>query len=213
MKFRLVVIAVVVGHIAFAQSSDKPQTSAAQARLDAGTKAFKANDFATASKEFAAGFAAEPWSGFLFAWAQSERRRGDCASAVKLYTRFTATNPPAEVRQLADDGIAACGGVVEPHPNPSPSPSPSPNSSPSPTPSATPSPSSQGFQHKLAIGLAAGAVDLYHRAEDRRLVAQIAGGVSIGLAAAAVLRFVLHRPEQDDRFAITPSGVSFIARW
>jgi hypothetical protein len=165
----------------------------------------------------------------LFAWAQSERQRGDCASAVKLYERFNATSPPAEVRQLADDAIAACGDK--------------------PTIERTIEPSvvktERPFHHKLAVGLGAGAaivggvaiyfyvssgnaadaadraathpeaIDLYDRAKDRRLVAQITGGVSLGLATAAVLRFLLHGDGDHDRktFAITPNGAAFIARW
>ena len=236
------VVIVAMSAVSAAQpAGGKPQTASAQTRLDAGTKAFKANDFATASKEFAAGYAAEPWSGFLFAWAQSERRRGDCPSAVKLYTRFTATNPPAEVRQLADDAIAACGAtpvpVVDP---PKPDPKPEPPVVVAPVEPKRDEP----FPHKLAVGLGVGAVvaggvgiafyvasnsaaddanragshpeavDLYDRAKDRRLVAQICGGVSIALATAAVLRFVLHR-ESSDRMQVSvgPSTLTFSARW
>jgi len=255
---RAVLVVIAWSAIAVAQPSDKPQTAAAQARLTAGTKAFKANDFAAASKEFAAGYAAEPWSGFLFAWAQSERRRGDCPSAVKLYTRFNATNPPPEVRQLSDDAIAVCGAapatavveppVVEPKLEPKPDP-PNPDPPKSDPPERQPE-IERPFQHKLALGLGAAAavaggvaigfyvssngiaddanragshpeaVTLYERAQDRRLVAQISGGVGIALATAAVLRFVLHRPADDDRqltgdrtISVGPSSVTFIARW
>ena len=218
----VLVLVLVLDALARAQSTG-PTTDAARARMTAGDAAFHANDFATASKEYAAGYAAEPWSGFLFAWAQSERRRGDCVSAVKLYERFNATNPPAEVRQMSDDAIAACGGADQIVPPPRPKPP---------------------FQHKLAVGLGAGAivaggvaigfyvasnsaaddagraashpeaVALYDKAQDRRLISQITGGVGVALATAAVIRFVLTDPERPGpQFAIGPSQISFTARW
>jgi hypothetical protein len=218
----------------------RPATQVAQERLDAGTRAFKDKDFARASTEFAAGFAAEPWSGFLFAWAQSERLRGDCPSALKLYARFISTSPPDAVRQLADDGVAACGGVSEPEPEPPPKPiieQPPRRDPPPPSPIAPPR-----FRHKLALGLAVGAlasgaagitllvqsrgdqqasgratthpdaVVLYDRAQQRLRGAQIAGGLAVAFATAATLRFTLSR---DDRaaIAVSPTTITLVARW
>src|SRR5262249_12983924 len=113
----------------------------------------------------AAGYAAEPWPGFLFAWAQSERRRDHCSVAIALYRRFLATEQPAGARQLATDGIAACGGRgdVEPVPPPIEPPVP-PHGLPNP-PSAPPTPAgpappreAPGFRHKLAAGLVGGGL-------------------------------------------------------
>jgi hypothetical protein len=102
-----------------------PTTATGQARLAAGDVAYMAGDFARAATEYAAGYAAEGWSGFLFAQAQAQRRRGDCPSALALYDRFLATAPDQRAEQMTRDGIAACGGSstgtasrVSPHAHP-----------------------------------------------------------------------------------------------
>ncbi len=113
---RAALFVAIASATAYAQPSG-PTNENAKQHHTAGLAAYKAKDFATASKEFAAAFAAERYPGSLFAWAQSDRQRGECTSAVELYQRFLdETSPPESFAQLARDGIAACGGSTKPPP-------------------------------------------------------------------------------------------------
>lgn len=207
-----------------APAAGGPTTAVGRERLLAGDTAFAASDYARASTEYAAGFAAEGWSGFLFAWAQSQRLRGDCPSALELYNRFLATSPPTKVEVMTRDAIAACGDTTAPTKVPT-------NAHPDDTSLEKielrpPPPVEPPFQHKLAVvlvgsGLVASGVGLgyyvkargsasdasrqaahqeaiahYERAKDRTLVARITGGVGAALVIAGVVRFVLNRPEE-----------------
>lgn len=146
-----------------AHAGDTPETPEALAYFDDGTAAFERNDYAAASRAFAAGYELENWNGFLFAWAQSERKAGNCDKAVSLYSRFIATKPGDTATEHALGWIKACGGTyVEPPPEPPPS-TPEPPSKPvapasPPVEPPRPQPVRPGFPHKLAIGLGAGAL-------------------------------------------------------
>ncbi|MEZ4369112.1 MAG: hypothetical protein R2939_22935 [Kofleriaceae bacterium] len=200
-----------------------PQTAEAQARFDAGTAAYQAADYDRAATEFAAGYAAEPWAGFLYARAQAERKRGRCDVATGLYQRFLAADPPPRARQLAEDALAACGDSSPP-PITTPPPASTPPPVTSPPPEAVDLGPAPGFHHKLAVGLlAAGAISgglatwsylsaraaaadaeraptfaefepLAERSEDRLLLARVAGGVGAALVVAGVVRLVVHGP-------------------
>lgn len=162
MKALLVLL--LVTRLAFA--GDTPESADAKAYFSDGTAAFSRGDYAAASRAFAAGFEIEKWSGFLFAWAQSERKAGHCEKAVSLYSRFIATKPPDQVKEHALGWIKACNGVyVEPPPEPVvESPVEKPIEKPVEKPVEKPlepvvvPPARPGFQHKLAIGLGSGAL-------------------------------------------------------
>ncbi len=196
-----------------------PTTEKAKAHQAAGIAAYKAKDFATASKEFAAAYAAESYDGFLFSRAQSDRQRGECASAVELYERFLATSPAPDFAQASRDGIAACGGSSA---TPAPAPVPMPNIVADDT-LERPERSTERvvWPHKLAVGLmmtgvlfggtsaafyvsarrAANDADraaehtdvttLYERAENHLAASRISLGISAAFVAASVIRFVL----------------------
>jgi tetratricopeptide (TPR) repeat protein len=152
---RAIVIAVLACGTAFAQPIGPTNARAKELQAE-GVAAYKAKDFATASKAFAAAYAAERYPGFLFSWAQSDRQRGECTSAVELYQRFLDTTPPPDFAQLARDGIAACGGgtskpaPVEPAPTPAPA-----ITADDKLEVVDRTPDDPGFQHKLALGLLA----------------------------------------------------------
>lgn len=82
---RAAIVFAVVAATASASAQPPPQgptSEKAKGHQAAGIAAYKAKDFTTASKEFAAAYAAERYPGFLFSWAQSDRQRGECTSAV-----------------------------------------------------------------------------------------------------------------------------------
>lgn len=222
MKTLLVAIIVLVPALVRADGEGGlPTNDKAKAKFLSGLEAYKANDFDTAIKDFAAGYAAEPWPGFLFAWAQAERQREHCPEAIALYERFLATDPPAEPAQLAKDAMAACGTAPKPPP-------------PKPIVRRERVP---GFHHKLALGLTSSGVLLggaslacyllgrrderlsmrsptlpdaesrYERAQDLLVASPVFGGLAAALVIAGGIRFAVHGPEYRE-VVITPNGVT-----
>jgi hypothetical protein len=269
---------LLVSSAAFA--GDTPEKPEAKAYFSDGTAAFERGEYAAASRAFAAGYEIENWNGFLFAWAQAERKAKNCAKAIQLYSRFIATKPADSAKEHALGWIKVCGGeYVEPPPEPVKDPRSSnqpngdlnqpngdpiqpnnrnqprdpnqpknPNQLKDPTlpdgaPGTPRTPESPGFPHKLAIGLGVAAIASssvaiwqYRRArrdfdsadaaidyddvalrrergEDRLLVARIAGGIGIGFAAAAVLRFVLHDTSPNTEVLPAGNGVAIRRRF
>lgn len=95
---------------ASARSADAaaPLGKRAREHLTRGLRAFAAKDYRLAIAEFRAGYAAEAHRDFLFAWAQAERLRGDCASAISLYEQFLTQRPPAMEHEAAIRALARC---------------------------------------------------------------------------------------------------------
>lgn len=85
-----------------------PMSEAARLHYDRGLALYAAKDYRAAIAELAAGYAVEPRREFLFAEAQAQRLAGDCRSAVALYQRFLATDPPAVQISAAQVGLARC---------------------------------------------------------------------------------------------------------
>lgn len=227
MKSLLVAIVLFTCTLARAEGDrGLPTNERAKARFVAGMTAYQAADFEIAIKEFAAGYAAEPWPGFLFAWAQAERQREHCNEAVALYERFLVSEPPATAAQLAKDGIAACGTSPKPA-----------VAKPLPTKPVYRRERVPGFHQKLALGLGAGGAllggaslvtyllgrsaerdsmrqptlpevdDRYQRAKDLLVVSPILGGIGAALLIAGGIRFAVHGPEYRT-VVVTPSGVA-----
>jgi hypothetical protein len=95
---------VAVGETARPEPSD----SVARKHWRRGLKLFEKERYDDASVQFWAGWALEPFSPFLFAWAQAERLAGDCPTAVTLYRRFLSEKPPADQAQRARVGLELC---------------------------------------------------------------------------------------------------------
>ncbi len=76
-----------------------PDTTAA-ARFEQAQTAYAAGNFTLAIVSFKAAFELDPKSDYLFGWAQSVRRQGDCPAAMVLYRKLLAM-------RLADDQLAA----------------------------------------------------------------------------------------------------------
>jgi len=241
VRLALLVSLFLVVSAGLARAGDEPDTVDGKAYFADGTAAFQRGDYAAASRAFAAGYEVEKWNGFLFAWAQSERVAGRCDKAIELYSRFIDTKPTEEAKGHALGWIKECGGEYL-APKLPPEPPKLPPEPPKPPPPPPPPPPSPGFQHKLALGFAAGAVAsgivavrfyvrarhdfdvadreidyatvsrIEHRGLDRLRIARVATGAGLALATAAVLRFVIHHPTRLEVSA-SGSGVAVNARF
>jgi hypothetical protein len=88
--------------------SPAPLLKRARVHLERGLRAYSAKDYRAAIAAFRAGYATQAHPDFLFAWAQAERLRGDCASAVSLYEQYLTRAPPTLEREAAQRAQAHC---------------------------------------------------------------------------------------------------------
>lgn len=95
---------------------------------------YEAEDWKGAIDAFRRGHELDPRPQFLFAIAQAERRRGDCAAAVRAYDQFLATSPPEAQAAAARDQRDRCEEALRP---PEPEPEPQPAGPPPPPPAPT----------------------------------------------------------------------------
>ncbi len=80
----------------------------AKERLDRGVLRYTAKEYDAAIVEFRAGYAIEPRREFLFAWAQAERLRGNCAAATPLYRKVLAGQPSVQQREITRLHLERC---------------------------------------------------------------------------------------------------------
>jgi tetratricopeptide (TPR) repeat protein len=99
-------------------ASALPKDAEAMRLLDEGQVKYKAEQFGEAIEDFKRGYEIEPDPAFLIAWAQAERQRGRCTSAVRLYKRFLATDPPEVAQEFARDGLVRCAEQLAENPDP-----------------------------------------------------------------------------------------------
>lgn len=85
-----------------------PTNPDAVAHLERGNAAYERRDYKAAAEEYKKGYEIEADADFLYTWAQAERMRDRCASAVKLYQRYIATNPGEMAAEYARSGIVKC---------------------------------------------------------------------------------------------------------
>lgn len=76
---------------------------------DRGIDLYRKGRFRRAATEFAAAYERVARPDLLFAWAQSERKAGDCARAVELYRQFLDMDLPEQDMKAARLGIERCG--------------------------------------------------------------------------------------------------------
>src|SRR4051794_6635491 len=110
-----------------------------QATFDRGAALAAERKYDEAAQAFAAAYELDHRKETLFAWAQVERLRGNCAAAVPLYRRFltSADLTPAQ-SDAAALSIRRC--EAEPEPRPEPPPRPPAPASPSAPPAVVTAP-------------------------------------------------------------------------
>ncbi|TPV93532.1 MAG: tetratricopeptide repeat protein [Myxococcales bacterium FL481] len=80
----------------------------AHAHRTTGLSLYEAGEFERAQGEFERAYELRPTPDVLFAWAQSARLVGNCSTAISLYQRFIATDPPARQVDAANQHVARC---------------------------------------------------------------------------------------------------------
>lgn len=110
--------------------------------------------YAAASASYASAFELEPQPEYLYGWAQSERRAGNCPRAVELYREYVAQDVSDAGREAAQKNALRCGVNLDEPVTPEPPPDPDPPD-PDPPPSTDELPSDSWKQDAPAISLLA----------------------------------------------------------
>lgn len=85
----------------------------AKAHFNKALEYYKAEDWAAASAEFEAAYEDTPSPDLLYAWGQSERKRGECRKALELFRKFLDSGPSEESVEAANTLIASCEEEIE----------------------------------------------------------------------------------------------------
>lgn len=89
-------------------------------------------NYAQASAAYAAAYEADPNPDYLWGWAQSERRAGNCGRAVELYREYASLSVSEAAQEAAAKNARRCGEDLTQTEHPPPRSSPSlPNPPPS----------------------------------------------------------------------------------
>ena len=107
-----------------------PETAADHAAL--ADRQYADGFYAEASASYASAFELEPMPEYLYGWAQSERRAGNCPRAVELYREYVSHDVSEAGREAAQKNALRCGvNLDEPvEPVPPLDPDPPPDSDP-----------------------------------------------------------------------------------
>jgi hypothetical protein len=106
--------------VAFAAVADaSPKGTDAKAAFDKGIAAYKRKDYAAAALARAKSNYLEPDLETEFAWAQAERKAGNCAKAIQLYEKLLV-NPalPSANRKAVQKQLEECKVIVDAQPKP-----------------------------------------------------------------------------------------------
>jgi hypothetical protein len=74
--------------------------------------------YAQASAAYADAYRDDPNPDYLYGWAQSERRAGNCTQAVELYREYASLPVSEAARDAAATNAKRCGGDIEAEPAP-----------------------------------------------------------------------------------------------
>jgi len=108
-----VALVISLGGTAWA---DEPLSPIADAHLKRANELYDAGQYEQAIEELRRGLQIQPHSEFLYAWAQAERKRGNCREAVRLYNQFLERDITPQQREAAQTNIRRC--PVEPMTSP-----------------------------------------------------------------------------------------------
>jgi tetratricopeptide (TPR) repeat protein len=76
--------------------------------VDEAKQAFSVGDYAEAADKIEAAYLIEPVPTLLYPWAQAERSRGNCRTAVDLYQKFIDSDPGEAISAQARENIDRC---------------------------------------------------------------------------------------------------------
>ena len=102
---------------------------------------YQSGDFKAAVDALGKSFKLQADPDTLFAWAQAERKLGDCAKAIELYDKLLKYDLPAENRDAVNDSRTECQAIVSGASKPDDTPPPSTDTPPdtgTPPPTDTP---------------------------------------------------------------------------
>jgi tetratricopeptide (TPR) repeat protein len=125
VSLRGLVAFTVAAVVAFGSDAraEEPLTPQAKDHFDRANAFYNGGKYDQAIKELEIGYALQPHSAFLYAWAQNERKRGRCDEAVRRYQQFLKHDITPEQRKAAEANIARCP-VAPPKQDPPPPPPP-----------------------------------------------------------------------------------------
>ena len=89
-----------------------PRSRAAKAQFAKGVAAYRKDDYAGASAAFGKSYAVEVDVETLFAWAQAERKQGDCEKAIVLYGKLLVSKLPAANKTVVRDQLEECERII-----------------------------------------------------------------------------------------------------
>jgi hypothetical protein len=98
--------------------SAAPKAGQARKLFDRGVAAYAKGDYAAASAALSESYQREGDPETLFAWAQSERKQGKCASALPLYETLLAFELPPENAKVVQTQLAECKQIIASTPKP-----------------------------------------------------------------------------------------------
>jgi tetratricopeptide (TPR) repeat protein len=173
----VVVLAALFGRPARAQ----PAIQSAREHFDRGAALATERKYDDAAREFAQSYELDPRKEALFAWAQAERLRGDCAKATELYRKLLASGDLTAAQvEAAELNIKRCEREKEEVREPVPPVVAPPVVKPAPLPAAMPPPEPPHRSRRAVV-----------------LSAVMAGGAVAALGGATTF-FILSRNDERD---------------
>lgn len=85
----------------------------AEVHADQADQLYAQGFFSEASAAFATAFETDPDPVYLYGWAQSERRAGNCPRAVELYREYAQLDVSDAAIEAAEKNARRCGGSLQ----------------------------------------------------------------------------------------------------
>ena len=170
----IALVAVALAAAPARAQKDLEMLPEAKVHYDRGIAHYAAKEYAAASDELAKAYFVDPKREIVFAWAQAKRLAGDCASAIPLYRKYLASEPPKSTAEKAKQHLNGCEALVAPGAEIDPTlPAPAPEPVVTPEPVVAP-----------AEPLPAGPPPVVYR--DKPFYSDVLGGVLVGSGLAGL---------------------------
>jgi hypothetical protein len=169
------IVAVVLAAAPARAQRDVDMSAEAKVHFDRGIAHYAAKEYDAAAAELAQAYFIDPKREIVFAWAQAKRLAGDCASAVPLYRKYLASDPPKKTAEKAQDHLRACEAVVAPGAETDPT---------APEPAAQPVVAPEPVVEAAALPLPPPPPAVVYR--DKPFYTDVLGGVLVGAGAAGL---------------------------